>query len=210
MRKIAETQCREPNRHPERAAAEASHDADLAAGAGPGPDEDEPEGTRRESGQPEDGGAGVVRADAGRRAAGRPRPYTRTEEATDEPSPLRIQHAYQMPVRFRERFLPEDRASGPTRALLHSLRRGDQTGSYFRLHGAAADAQTESDAGSEKSISDHHRRGASAQHGDRQMSSRGRSGSQSGPVARHEVGLCPGFAPLLQGVRPVRAVRADR
>lgn len=147
-----------------------------------------------------------MRADAGRRAAGRPRPYTGTEEASHEPAPSRIHHAYPMPVRFREGLLPEDRVSGSTGALSHSVRRGDQAGPDFRLRGAVADAQAESDAGSEKSIPDHHRCGASTEHGDRQMSSRGRSGSQSGPVARHEVGLRPGFAPLLQGVRPIRAV----
>lgn len=146
-----------------------------------------------------------MRTDAGRRAAGRPRSYTGAEETTHESSPSRI-HAHQMPVRFREGLLPEDRVFGSTGALSYSVRRGDQAGPYFRLHGAVADAQTESDVGSEKSIPDHHRCGASTEYGDRQMSSRGRSGSQSGPVARHEVGLRPGFASLLQGVRPVRAV----
>lgn len=203
-REIREARCEAVSRHPERATAEASHDADPAVGAGPG--ENEPKGARQ-PGQPEDGGAGIVRADAGRRAAGRSRAYTGTKETTHESASSRADDArHQVPVRFRERLLPKNRVSGSAGSVSHSVRRGDQAGPHLRFHGAAADSQTEPDAGPEEPISDHHRRGAPAKHGDRQMSPRGRSGSQPGPVARHEVGLRQGVASLLQSVRPIRAV----
>lgn len=199
-----------PRRHPERATAKASHDADLAFGAELGPDEDEPEGTR-EPRRPEDGGAGVVRADARRRAAGRPRSYTRAEETAHEPASTRVHRdAHQVSVRSRERLLPEDHVPGTTGSLPDSVRRGDQAGPYSQFRGGTADTQTESDAGPKESLPDYHRRGTPTEYDDRQVSSRGRPRSQPGTVARHEVGLRPGVASLLQGVRPVRAVWADR
>lgn len=195
-----------PSRHPERATEEASHDADLAFGTELGPDEDEPEGAR-EPGGPEDGGAGVVRADARRRAAGRPRPYTGAEEAAHEPAPFRVHcDAHQVSVRSGKGLLSEDLVLGTARPLSNSVRRGDQAGPYPQFRGAAAGTQTEPDAGPEESIPDHHRRGTPTKFGDRQVSPRGRPGSQPGSVARHEVGLRPGASSLLQGLRPVRAV----
>lgn len=196
-----------PSRHPERPTAEASYDADLAFALGP--DEDEPEGAR-EPGGPEDGGAGVVRADARRRAAGRPRPYTGAEEAAHEPASPRVHcDAHQVSVRSGkglQGLLPEDLVPGTAGPLSNSVRRGDQARPHPRFRGVAADAQAEPDAGPEEPIPDHHRRGVPTKYGDRQVSSRGRPGSQPGTVARHEVGLRPRAASLLQGVRPVRVV----
>lgn len=113
-----------PSRHPERATAEASHDADLTFGTELGPDEDEPEGTR-ESGRPEDGGAGVVHTDARRRTAGHPRPYTGTEETAHEPTSSRVHDANQVSVRPGERLLPQDLVLGTAGPLPNSIRRGD-------------------------------------------------------------------------------------
>lgn len=110
-RSEAEARCRAPNRHPERAAAAASHDADPPVESGPV--EDEPEGSQQPGGVPEDGGAGVLRADARRRAARRPRAYTGAEEAADEPADSRVERdARPLPVRPGEGFLPEDRVPG--------------------------------------------------------------------------------------------------
>lgn len=202
--------CRLSIRHPERATAEASHDADLTFGIEFGPDEDEPE-RAREPGRPEDGGAGIVRADARRRTARRPRPYTGTEEETHEPASSRVHRdAHQVSVRSGKRLLPEDLVLGTAGPLPNSIRRGDQAGPYSQFCGVITDTQTEPDAGPEEPIPDHQWRGTPTKYGDRQMSSWGRPGSQPGTVARHEVGLRPSAASLLQGVRPVRAVWADR
>lgn len=209
-KKIQEPWGRLSIQHPERATAEASYDADLTFRAELGPGENEPEGTR-EPGRPEDGGAGVVRADAWRRAARHPRPYTGTEKATDEPTFSRVhRNAYQVSVRSGERLLPEDLVLGTAGPLSNSIWRGDQAGPYPQFCGAATDTQTEPDAGPEEPISYHHWRGTPTKYGDRQMSSWRRPGSQPGTVARHEVGLRSSAASLLQGVRPVRAVWADR
>jgi len=148
-----------------------------------------------------------VRADTGRRATGHPRPDTGTEETAHEPSSSRVRRdAYQMSVRPGEGLLPEDLVPGSAGALLHPIGRGNQAGPHSRFRGSVANTQAEPDAGSEEPISDHHRRGAPTKHGDRQVSSRRRPGSQLGSVARHEMGLRPSTAPLLQGVRPVRVV----
>lgn len=111
-----------------------------------------------------------------------------------------------MSIRPGEGLLPEDLVPGSAGSLLHSIGRGDQAQPRLRSRGIAADTQAESDAGPEEPISDHHRRGIPTKYGDRQVSPRGRSGSQPGSVAGHEMGLCPGTTPLLQGVRPVRVV----
>lgn len=113
-----------PKRHPERATAEASHDADLTFGAELGSDEDEPEGTR-EPGWPEDGGAGVVRADARRRTAGYPRSYTGTEKTAHEPTSSRVHDANQVSVGPGERLLPEDLVLGTAGPVSNSVRHGD-------------------------------------------------------------------------------------
>ena len=59
-------------------------------------------------------------------------------------------------------------------------------------------------------IPDDIRRGAEARLHDRQVPAGGRPGPQSGALARHEVGLRQGAAPLLQGLRTVGALRAYR
>lgn len=148
-----------------------------------------------------------MRADTRGRASGHPRSYSRAEEAADEPSFSRIRRdARQVSVRPGEGLLPEDLVPGSAGSLLDFVGRGDQAEPHPRFLRIATDAQTEPDAGSEEPISDHQRRGAPTKHGDRQVSPRRRSGSQLGSVARHEVDLRPGTAPLLQGVRPVRVV----
>lgn len=132
-KEIQESWCRFPSRHPERATAEASHDADLAFGAELGPDEDEPEGAR-EPRRPEDGGAGVVRANTRRRTARRSRPYTGAEETTHEPASSRDHRdAHQVSVRSGKRFLSEDLVLGTAGPLPNSVRCGDQTGSYLQF-----------------------------------------------------------------------------
>lgn len=57
-------------------------------------------------------------------------------------------------------------------------------------------------------VSNDIRRGTEARLHDRQVSAGGRPGPEPGALARHEVGLRQGAAPLLQGLRPVRALRA--
>lgn len=113
-----------PKRHPERATAEASHDADLTFGAELGFDEDESERTR-EPGWPEDGGAGIMRANARRRTAGYPRPYTGTEKTAHESTSSRVHDANQVSVGLGERFLPEDLVFGTAGPLSNSIRHGD-------------------------------------------------------------------------------------
>lgn len=182
--------------HPERQIAEASHDAYVAL---------EPQGVEDESegagpgGAPQDGGEGVLRPLAGRRAPRDQGENSRAQETPGQPTLSPRLDASQVPLGPREGFVQEDGVVGSARQVSDPVRRRDQEGTDPRrwVGDGRAEKQEEPYAGSEESFPDHIRGRAEAGPRDRQVPAGGRARSQPGTLAGHEVGLRQGVAPVL-------------
>lgn len=187
--------------HPERPTREASRDADVNL-----EEQDESEGTQPR--RAKDGGEGVLRGSTRCRTSRDQSEDSRAKETTDE-STYSGKHACQMSFGTGERLLPENLVVGSQRQISNVVGCWDQKriDSWLCRYSTW---QEKPNARQKKSIPNDFWSGTEKEPRHWEMSFGRRAGPQFGTLARDEVGLRQGAASLLQSVRPVRAVRADR